>query len=83
MGDVAKLRFVTGNRELLEVREGQPIVAGRGESADFRIPGDPFDRGFQTDTLSKTATDGRKGNAETSRGYARDEKRKWGFSVHL
>ena len=41
MGDVAKLRFVTGNRELLEVREGQPIVAGRGESADFRIPGDP------------------------------------------
>ena len=41
MGDVARLRFVTGNIEVLEVPEGNPIVVGRGETADFRIPSDP------------------------------------------
>ena len=41
MGDAARLRFVTGNAENLEVPEGNPTVVGRGESADYRITDDP------------------------------------------
>ncbi len=40
MGDAARLRFVTGNAENLEVPEGNPTVVGRGESADYRIRND-------------------------------------------
>ncbi len=41
MGDVARLRFVTGNTDVLEIPEGRPVVVGRGETADFRIASDP------------------------------------------